>query len=107
MALAALAMPVCGQETAEELLEKGRVLFSEDSYDEGVLAIEEVIKLDPDGALAWTGKGMVLVAQGNYTEAIQAYDEAIRLDPECNQAWVRKGVALYSQGNYSEAHTVF
>jgi len=45
--LLAVVMPVCGQLTAEEWLEKGNALLGLGRYEEALQAYNESIRLDP------------------------------------------------------------
>ena len=103
LALVALMMPVCGQETAEEWFNKGNALADLSKYDEAIQAYDEAIRLDPEYAAAWVNKGITLNALGKHNESIQACDEAIRLDPELALSWIVKGAALHTLGKYDEA----
>ena len=60
LVLAALVMPVCGQQTAEKWLEEGRALDDQGKYDDAILAYDEAIRLDPEYAVAWSNKGETL-----------------------------------------------
>ena len=106
-AVAALTIPVCCQETAEEWLEKGIDLFAKGKYEEAIQAYDEANRLDTELAVAWNNKGIALVMQGRYEEAIQAYNEAIRLEPEDASAWNNKGKALMMLKKYGEAEVAF
>ncbi len=91
--IALMALAQC-QQTAEELLEKGNILFKQDQYDEAIVAYNEAIGLNPDYATAWNNKAMALEMQGKYNESIVAYDEAIRLAPDDTGTQANKDYAI-------------
>ena len=103
LVLAALAMPVYGQVTAEDWVNKGAALAILGEFDEALQAFDEAIRLDPKATVAWYNKGLTLVYLGKFNEAIQAYDEAIRLDPGYALAWNNKGLAYRALGLHAEA----
>jgi len=122
--LAAMVMPVHGQQTSEEWVERGVALVTQGRYTEAIQSFDEAIWVNADYAPAWKCKGDALYDQGkfadaasatrvengkithrrgNFADAIQAYDEALRLDPEYAAAWKCKGDALDAVGRTSEA----
>jgi tetratricopeptide (TPR) repeat protein len=94
--------------SAEVWFNKGFALNSLGKYDEGIIAYDEAIRLNPYYAAAWNNKGIALDNQGKHDESIKAYDEAIRLDPNDADARNNKGTTLGRDlGNYDEAILAF
>jgi tetratricopeptide (TPR) repeat protein len=57
------------------------LLFALAQPAEAVTALEEAVKLAPEGAEARLGLAQALAAAGRTAEAAAAFDEALRLDP--------------------------
>jgi superkiller protein 3 len=64
---------------------------------------EQAIHLNPNDALAYTGKGAVLHNLERYEEALMAYEEALRLNPKNALAYTNKGLTLDRLGRSIEA----
>lgn len=87
MVLAALAIAVMGQGSADEEEVVGLIL-SHDKYEK---------------AMDWEERGDTLFDENKLDEALQAYDAAFRLYSEWADSWKRRGNALADQGKYFEA----
>ena len=94
LVMVAIVTPVCGQQTVEEWLAEGRMHLNQGKYDKAVTATDEVIELDPGGALSWAGKSsalyggtMIAFNEGIFDEAMRAIDEAMRASDEAMRAF--------------------
>jgi tetratricopeptide (TPR) repeat protein len=94
LVMVAIVTPVCGQQTVEEWLAEGRIHLNQGKYDKAVTATDEVIELDPGGALSWAGKSsalyggtMIAFNEGVFDEAMRASDEAMRAFDEAMRAF--------------------
>lgn len=63
------------------LLNLGNALFEEGKLDKAIENYNEVIRLDPEDALAYAARGCAYFAQHNFTAAIDDYSKTIQLDP--------------------------
>jgi tetratricopeptide (TPR) repeat protein len=94
LVMVAIVTPVCGQQTVEEWLAEGRIHLNQGKYDKAVTATDEVIELDPGGALSWAGKSsalyggnMIAFNEGVFDETMRAFDEAMRAFDEAMRAF--------------------
>ena len=68
-------------------------------YDKSLAAVEEALKIYPNGTQAFVNKGIALSGLDRYEEAIKCYDEIItKLDPKNVNAWYNKGTILSKLG---------
>ena len=65
--------------TADYWIREGDTLYDLGKYDEATYCYDEVIKLDPEDAIAWNKKGLALVNLGEYDEAAHCLDRAEEL----------------------------
>lgn len=91
------------QENAEDWINRGNTLYSQNNYDEAIQAFDEAIKLNPNSAIAWSNKANVLISLNRSDESLQASQKAIELDPNLVTAWNNKGRALSILGNFDKA----
>ena len=91
------------QRSPEQWLEESLRLFALLRYEEGLAALEQVLRLNPNNALAYTLKGTALVDLRQDQEALKAYEQALRLDPNYAYAYYNKGNTLERLGRKREA----
>jgi Flp pilus assembly protein TadD len=72
-------------------------------YHDAITQFTQVLKIDPNNAVAWNNLGNALRELNRYPEATEAYKKAIDLSP--NYAYPRNGVAtlLIRQDRVKEA----
>ena len=63
-----------------------------------VAALREVIRHEPDDAVAWFGLGRSLLQSEEPKEAVDALRRAVRAKPDYTAAWRDLGKALLSSG---------
>jgi len=75
---------ILGRNPAEVQAMLGLALidFSREAYEEGMVRLEQAIKLDPNFADAWRLKGTVFNKQGNYKKSEEAYRRSVALYKE-------------------------
>jgi len=93
--------------TKEEWLQEGAALRDLKRHQEELAAYEQVIRLDPNFALAFINKGNALRYLNHSQEALSALEQAIRLDPNYAAAYNNKGLALESLGKEKEARQAY
>jgi tetratricopeptide (TPR) repeat protein len=94
IALAALYMPVIGQNTAAYWIKEGDVLQNQSKNDEAIQAYDKAIEIDPQNEEAWTKKGSAFFGSdraGASYEAVRCFDNAILINPNYAEAWMEKG----------------
>jgi tetratricopeptide (TPR) repeat protein len=87
----------------ERLLEEGQDLLNKGELDASEKKFIEVIKSDPNSALAYHFLGMIYLRQKMYKGAIAALEKATKLDPLNDTAFNNLGLAYYNTENYEKA----
>jgi lipoprotein NlpI len=64
---------------------------------------DQVVRLNPRHASAYSNRGIAYAAKGNDDRAIQDYDEAIRINPTHVNALYNRGNAYRRKGEYGPA----
>lgn len=85
-------------ETAAQLLASSK-------YEEALEQLEQVIRCDPDDAIAYSNKAMILLPLHRYEEALTACEQAIRIKPDDAITYVNKSAALMHLQRYEEVVT--
>lgn len=65
---------------------RAAIFLLEDKYDEALLDLEMVLKLEPRHFGAWTGLGFILQQFGAEEEALEAFEEALKIHPNLKTA---------------------
>jgi tetratricopeptide (TPR) repeat protein len=83
-------------------------------YDQAIQAYLEAqriqldaLRLQPEGAGAWSTLGTTYIKLKKYDQAIQAYREALRIAPEDAEAWYNLGATYYLQGQRVRGYNNF
>lgn len=88
------AEPVpCSAETRAAFI-ASKSFDSQGEYEKAIEKLNEVIRLDPLCATAYSSRGFARLHLGQNQQAIQDYDEAIRLAPEAGDLYY----SLYNRG---------
>ena len=100
--------PTTGHSTGEptSCLAKAKAAYSEGKafdgqgeYEKAIEKMDEVIRLDPQCAAAYSSRGFARLHLGQNHQALQDYDEAIRLAPEAGDLYY----SYYNRGGvYSD-----
>jgi tetratricopeptide (TPR) repeat protein len=64
---------------------------------------DRALEIEPESAVAWTGKGCCLACAGQPVEAIECFDLALGIDPEYAEAWSCRGYTSSIAGQPLEA----
>ena len=94
--------------TAADWFNDAKALWNEDvgKFTDPQKAIEylnNVIKLQPNYANAYSSRGNAYADLGQYQRAIEDYNQAIRLQPDYAYAYINRGDAYYGLGQYRRA----
>jgi len=89
------------------LFQQAYFLGEQERWSDALTLYEQVLKLDPNLAEAWSNKGAALGNLGRYEEAIRCFDRANEINPNYAEAWSNKGAALEKIGRYEEAIRCF
>jgi tetratricopeptide (TPR) repeat protein len=83
-------------ERASKAMHEGRFTDASDAY-------REMIRLDPNDAIAFRYLGVALAKSGNLTEALQDYEHSLQLDPHSAPAQYSMGILLIETGKEEAA----
>ena len=64
-------------------------------YDQAILSLDEVIKLDPQNFEAYFNKGNCYMNMGKYNKAIDSYTNCIEVKPDYYDAFSNRGQAYF------------
>lgn len=95
--------PAEPQESAEDLLTRGKALQAQGKHAEALALFERAVQLAPSSFDAWFNRAYALDDLGDYEGAVAAWDRALRLDPNRAAAWSNMGIALLVLGRREEA----
>ena len=71
--------------------------------DKAIADCSQAIRLDPDGAAAFSGRAGAYRAIGQYDRAIEDMNQAIRLSPNDADMFNNRGLAHHENGQYDRA----
>ena len=87
----------------DQLLKNGLKLLKLDKFDKAILKFEEVIKIDPNNAIAYFNWGIALSGLEELKKGIEKFKETINIDPNYFIAYLSWGIALDELGKFKEA----
>ncbi|HEX5689475.1 MAG TPA: tetratricopeptide repeat protein, partial [Roseiflexaceae bacterium] len=82
---------------------RGNAYYSQRDYARAIADYEEIMRLDPQNALAFASRGNAYFVQRDYARAIADYDEATRIDPQNAIAFYNRALAHRDQGDFARA----
>lgn len=95
------------------LIDKGNNYLEEMDYDDGIIAFDEAIKIDPKRPDAYEGKVSIYIAKGDYEnallvindgfEAVEGQENITRFTEFAVGVYDQYADVLVSEGNYQEA----
>jgi len=89
------------------LFEKSTELSNNSKFNEALPYLDEILKHEPDNALALNNKGGILVHLEKYDEAMRYFERAIEIDPDFVEAIGNKAATLYLLDRKVDALTTF
>jgi superkiller protein 3 len=95
--------PVGLGQSVEELFRQGNAAQAAGNYSQAETIFRQVIRINPQDALAYYNLGTALYDQGKLEEAITYYQKAIQLNAKFAGTYIVLGAALYKQGKLEEA----
>jgi tetratricopeptide (TPR) repeat protein len=90
-------------EESKRLLEVSREAQLRFDIGNALLAMEALIKHQPQFAEGWNQYGYMLFLAGSYDAALEAIEKTLTLEPMHYAALAGKGIMLTEQGNVAEA----
>ena len=82
-------------------------LFQQGHLEEALAEFDEVIRLDPEHAVAYSNRGNTYLQLGQLERAIRDIDEAIRIDPQSALAYNNQGSVYSGLGQYQRAVEIY
>lgn len=83
--------------------DQGTTHFLAGNYDKALWFFSEVIRIDPNLAIAYFKRGITYEKKGEQDQALNDYTESIRLDSAFAPAYVNRGDIYRERGKYDEA----
>lgn len=80
----------------------GIVLTDAEQWEEGLIALNRAIELEPDNAEAFNSQGFAFAGLGQFESAVDAFDKAIELDHKYALAYMNRGMMHLKMGNYQQ-----
>jgi Flp pilus assembly protein TadD len=90
-------------EQSRRLLDASRKAQLEFDYGHALVAMQELVRHQPDFAEGWNEYGYVLFLAGNYDASLAAIDKVLALEPMHYAALAGKGIILIQQGKDADA----
>jgi tetratricopeptide (TPR) repeat protein len=83
--------------------ESGNTYISKGDYDNAIAEYTQAIRINPNYAVAITGRGFSYLRNGDNDSAIDDYSQGIRLYLSWSHAYNNRGVAYHRKGDYDSA----
>ena len=90
------------QDKASDHYRRGVELLEQGLWDPAILAFQEVLRLEPRQAGAYTAMGIAYRRKDAWEAAIEAFSKALAIAPESVEARFNLGLALRSAGRLDE-----
>jgi tetratricopeptide (TPR) repeat protein len=84
-------------------LDQGMKYYNLNDYKKAIAEFTQVIRLDPNNAIAYYWRGFSYRHMKDYKKAIADYTEAIRINPNDSNAYNNRGVAYNEKKDYKKA----
>ena len=81
----------------------GYLRTEQGKYREAIAAYDEVLRLQPDDAVAYNNRGLAKMDLGQYEAALADFDEALRLKPDQAETYNNRGLAKKDLGQHEAA----
>lgn len=91
----------------KQLLNKGKELFQSNNFKKSLMALEEVIEINPRNLEAYFVLGNIFHIKGQLGKAIKAFNKVLELEPNHTDASISLSVILNDIGKYEQAQSVF
>jgi tetratricopeptide (TPR) repeat protein len=82
---------------------RGRALIFDKQYDEAIRLLDQAVRLDPAGAIAYNALGIAYLEKPDYPKALAAFEDAVNRAPLWAYAWHNYALAESQMGNYRGA----
>lgn len=89
------------------LSKKAAEAFGKKDWDTARASYKEMLKLDPENALAWANLGAVEQQSGHAKEAIESFEKSVLYHPSLVQSWNALGLLHSAKGDTYLAMSMF
>ncbi|MBE9129707.1 MULTISPECIES: tetratricopeptide repeat protein [unclassified Coleofasciculus] len=89
--------------TSDDFVSQGNALWYDGRYDEAFVSYDRALQINPNLAVAWSGRGKALDKLRRYEEALDSYEHAIQIKPNDFRTWFGRGYTLEHLKRYEEA----
>ena len=90
-----------------QLVNSAKSFFSKSLYKKSLIALEEVIEINPKNSTAFFYMGNIFHIKGQLGKAIKAFNRVLELDPNNTDASISLSFILNDIGRYEQAQEVF
>ncbi len=90
-------------EKAKEFYDKGQEFFSNENFEEAVVAFKEATKKDKNFAFAWDMLGYSYRKLDHFEDAIKAYNKSLAIEPSGRMPLQNKALAYLLMGDRDKA----
>jgi len=81
----------------------GKIYVENGRIDEAISLFKEIIKSNPNNALAYNGLGYALRSKGNYKEAIKFFKKALKIDPFLVASYINMALSYEKLKDFNRA----
>jgi tetratricopeptide (TPR) repeat protein len=85
------------------LAKKAAAAFSSRDWKTAREAYDEMLKVEPENALAWANLGAVEQQAGQLNAALEAFERSVRFNSSLVQSWIALGLAYSERGDMYRA----
>jgi tetratricopeptide (TPR) repeat protein len=85
------------------LAKKAATAFSQRDWKGARAAYAEMLRVEPENALAWANLGAVEQQAGDLTAAVEAFEQSVKFNPALVQSWIALGLAYSERGDRYKA----
>lgn len=89
------------------LAQKAAAAFGKKDWPTARAAYQEMLKTEPDNALAWANLGAVEQQAGRVREAIECFTKSVQFNPQISQSWNALGLLHSAKGDNYLAVSMF
>jgi protein O-GlcNAc transferase len=101
------AVPPLDSTDSDEWLKLGNAHATLNQLDEALAAYQNVLKIKPDKAAAYTNIGVVYYQAGKFDEAVAQMQKALAIDPDDGDTYYMLGATYVQQQKLDEAEQAF
>ena len=101
-----LFFPLSYQEDLDEIIifqKSALEKINQEKYNDALIILEEIIKIDPDNFFAHNNKAIIFLEQEKYHESLEIFEKALIINPNNTESWNNKGIVHTKLIQYENA----